>query len=109
MSYKNVSEKESIRIASELLEYLSEIDNGSINNIIKSGDEEIRSCGKCNKTELGYDCEKTCIEEASVGYGAYVLLHDADSLHGDLKSGPEARRDHGYGLMNQIEITTKQK
>lgn len=40
MSYKNVSEKESIRIASELLEYLSEIDNGSINNIIKSGDED---------------------------------------------------------------------
>lgn len=41
---------------------------------IKSGDEEIRSCGKCNKTELGYDCEKTCIEEASVGYGAYVFI-----------------------------------
>lgn len=40
MSYKNVSEKESIRIANELLEYLSEFDNGSINNIIKSGDED---------------------------------------------------------------------
>lgn len=40
MLYKNIDEKESIQIAKELLEYLSAIDNGSINKIIKSGDED---------------------------------------------------------------------
>ena len=40
MAYRNVSEKESILIANELLEYLSEIDTGSINNIIKNGDKD---------------------------------------------------------------------
>ena len=40
MSFKNVDEKESNMIANELLEYLSEIEKGSINHIIKSGDED---------------------------------------------------------------------
>lgn len=40
MASKAVDEKTSILLAQELLEYLSVIDNGSINNIITSGDED---------------------------------------------------------------------
>ena len=45
-------------------------------NMNKSSDSEIRipPCDNCNITELGYNCNNTCIEEFYIGYGAFLFI-----------------------------------